>query len=103
LNNKPKINNVELSGNKTLSDLGIQPAGAYLTEVPAEYAKNSDIANTYLTKNDASIKYATAGSYNDLKNELEGVAASISTLNYNRVCIGEFTGEPKTGDLLIDL
>ena len=32
LTNKPKINNVELNGNKTSSDLGIQPAGNYLTE-----------------------------------------------------------------------
>ena len=29
--NKPKINNVELSGNKTASDLGLQPSGSYLT------------------------------------------------------------------------
>ena len=32
LTNKPKINNVELKGNKSLNDLGIQPAGNYLTE-----------------------------------------------------------------------
>lgn len=31
LTNKPKINNVELNGNKTSSDLGLQPAGNYLT------------------------------------------------------------------------
>ena len=30
--NKPKINNVALSGNKTLDELGIQPSGDYLTE-----------------------------------------------------------------------
>ena len=29
--NKPKINNVELSGNKTLDQLGIQPKGNYLS------------------------------------------------------------------------
>ena len=29
--NKPKINNVELIGNKTLNELGIQPKGNYLT------------------------------------------------------------------------
>ena len=29
--NKPSINNVELSGDKTSSDLGLQPAGSYLT------------------------------------------------------------------------
>lgn len=32
LTNKPQINNVELAGNKTLEDLGIQPAGDYLTD-----------------------------------------------------------------------
>ena len=32
LGNKPSINNIELSGNKTLEELGIQPSGNYLTE-----------------------------------------------------------------------
>ena len=32
LQNKPKINGVELSGEKTLEDLGVQPSGDYLTE-----------------------------------------------------------------------
>ena len=32
LTNKPSINNVTLSGNKSLSDLGIQPAGNYITK-----------------------------------------------------------------------
>ena len=31
LENKPQINSVTLSGNKSLSDLGVQPAGNYLT------------------------------------------------------------------------
>lgn len=31
LTNKPKINGVELVGEKTLDDLGIQPSGDYLT------------------------------------------------------------------------
>lgn len=31
LENKPSINNVSLQGNKSLSDLGVQPAGDYLT------------------------------------------------------------------------
>lgn len=30
LTNKPQINSIELSGNKSLSDLGIQPAGNYI-------------------------------------------------------------------------
>ena len=34
LENKPQINSVELTGNKTLNDLGIQPKGNYLTKLP---------------------------------------------------------------------
>nr|DAG84179.1 MAG TPA: Baseplate wedge protein [Caudoviricetes sp.] len=34
LSDKPQINNITLAGNKSLSDLGIQPAGNYLTSVP---------------------------------------------------------------------
>lgn len=43
LTNKPQISGVELSGNKTLDDLGIQPKGNYLTQENAptvpEWAK----------------------------------------------------------------
>lgn len=44
LTNKPKINNVELNGNKSLNDLGIQPAGNYAleSEMPT---KTSDLTN----------------------------------------------------------
>ncbi len=44
LTNKPKINNVELRGNKSLNDLGIQPAGNYAleSEIPT---KTSDLTN----------------------------------------------------------
>ena len=44
LTNKPKINNVELNGNKSLNDLGIQPAGNYALEsdIPT---KTSDLTN----------------------------------------------------------
>lgn len=53
LSNKPKINNVELKGSKSLSDLGIQPAGNYLTsETDPVFSasasagiENSDITN----------------------------------------------------------
>ena len=40
LTNKPSINNVTLSGNKTLSDLGIQPAGNYALESDMTEAQN---------------------------------------------------------------
>ena len=40
--NKPKINNVELNGNKTLDDLGIQAKGNYLTSVPSVYKTKAE-------------------------------------------------------------
>lgn len=40
LTNKPKINNVELVGNKTLNDLGIQPVGNYALESDMTEAQN---------------------------------------------------------------
>lgn len=69
LSNKPKINNVELSGNKSLNDLGIQPKGNYLTSetdptVPS-YVKN--ITQTNITN--WNNKSDFSGNYNDLTNK----------------------------------
>ena len=41
--NKPSINNVVLVGNKTLDELGIQPKGDYITEVPSEYITEEEL------------------------------------------------------------
>lgn len=46
LTNKPQINSIELTGNKSLSDLGIQPAGNYLTEIPDEYVTTTELDST---------------------------------------------------------
>lgn len=69
LTNKPKINNVELNGNKSLNDLGIQPIGNYLTEetdptVPS-YVKNITQANITSWNNKSDF----SGNYNDLTNK----------------------------------
>ena len=69
LTNKPKINNVELKGNKSLNDLGIQPAGNYLTEetdptVPS-HVKNITQANITSWNNKSDF----SGNYNDLTNK----------------------------------
>ena len=96
LTNKPQIGGVELTGNKTLTDLGIQPAGDYLVEIDlADYAKTTDIPTDYLTEADLTgyattadlegyvetgdlagyaqtsslSTVATSGSYNDLTNK----------------------------------
>ena len=72
LSNKPKINNIELSGNKTLSDLGIQAAGNYLTSVPSEYVTESELnSKNYLIDSDLT-SYA-------LKSEIPTVPANITT------------------------
>lgn len=61
LENKPSINGVTLSQNKTLKDLGIQPEGAYLTEVPDEYKTKDDNDKLYQPKG----SYQPAGSYQE--------------------------------------
>lgn len=43
--NKPSINGVALVGNKDLDDLGIQPAGEYLTAVPEEYVTEAELTS----------------------------------------------------------
>lgn len=105
LTDKPKINNVELSGNKTLTDIGVQqtvisetepvddsvqvwinPSGDAVT-VPT---KTSDLINdsgfitnsvsdlTNYTKTSELSSVATSGSYNDLSNK-----PSIPTFSYD--------------------
>ena len=51
LENRPKINNITLSGNKTLDELGIQKKGEYLTKIPSEYVTESELEEKgYLTE-----------------------------------------------------
>ena len=72
LRNKPKINNIELTGNKSLHELGIQREGNYALEedIPTTLAELSE-DSTHRTVTD--IEKATwnnksdfSGSYNDL-------------------------------------
>ena len=103
LTDKPKINGVLLQANTTLSELGIQPAGNYLTEIPEQYPTSSDVASLYLNKTDASVTYISKYEHAILANTVVTLSDQVTNAPYNRVCIGEFTGTPKTGDLLIDL
>ena len=58
LTNKPQIENIELTGNKTLADLGIQPAGDYITK------EVNNLTNYTLTSQLSTV--ATSGSFEDL-------------------------------------
>lgn len=67
LNNLPKVNNVTLKGNKTSSDLGLQPAGDYAlkSELPTVPTKVSAFTNDagYLTTHQDLTNYVTNTDY----------------------------------------
>lgn len=67
LSNKPKINNVELTGNKTASELGLQPSGSYLT--------TNDVVDSLsaVSSSTASGKPVGALAVKELNNNLGGL------------------------------
>lgn len=75
LDNKPSINNVELSGNKSLNDLGIQPAGSYAlaSDIPTNLSQlTEDTTHRTVTDTEKTTwnnKSNFSGSYNDLTNK----------------------------------
>lgn len=81
---KPKINDVELSGNKTLAELGIQPKGDYAlkTDIPT---KVSDLTNDrgYITDS-ALTPYAKANNVYT-KGEVDNKVSEISTAKKNTI------------------
>ena len=97
LDNLPKVNNVTLTGNKSLSDLGIQPAGNYLTEetdptVPS-YVKNITQANITSWNNKSDF----SGNYNDLTNiPSEVTETTVSNWGFTKN-IGTITGITMNG------
>lgn len=104
LENKPKINNVELNGNKSLSDLGIQPAGNYALESEIPDVSNfitKDVNNlTYYTLSSGLSSVATSGSYNDLSNKptipSEVTETTVSNWGFTKN-IGTITGITMNG------
>lgn len=60
---KPKINNVELKGENSLTELGIQPAGNYAlkTEIPTVPTKLSEFTNDSNFQTDTQVQQAIAG------------------------------------------
>lgn len=107
LSDLPSINSISLVGAKTLEDLGIQPAGIYLTEIPDSYAQKSYVDNAVapkLNSDTASTTYATITALNVVKDDQ---AASYNNIinNYARVFIGSVPSSytKKNGDILVDL
>ncbi len=59
--NKPSINGVALVGDKSSQDLGLQPAGDYITntQADAKYIDNDELAAMHLV-NETQLEYALA-------------------------------------------
>lgn len=107
LSDLPSINNISLVGAKTLEDLGIQPAGIYLTEIPDTYAQKSYVDNAVapkLNSDTASTTYATITALNVVKDDQDASYRNIIN-NYARVFIGSVPSDytKKNGDILVDL
>lgn len=119
LDNRPLINHVLLTGDRSLLELGIQPAGNYLTEVPSTYSTTSEVttminnaisAADILTTTSAASTYATITDLNNVSTTANAAdsrsttnANNISTIQttYTRVGINTAPSDPHNGDLYI--
>lgn len=103
LSSKPSINGVELIGEKSLADLGIQPVGTYATQSYVDTSfYNKDATNTLVNNaiaNHASSYYTKT----EVDNKVSTSLASYSTKAQTPVIqIGStFSGTPKNGDILV--
>lgn len=89
LTDKPSINNVTLSGNKTLAELGVQPSGQYLTATDianmvetddiADVVREADIADVV---READIADMATKTYvdNSVSNLVNSAPATLDTL-----------------------
>ena len=103
LTSRPKINNVLLTGNKSLSDLGIQPVGNYLTSVPDTYALKTYVDSAVSPKmntNTANSTFATITALNSLSTTVNNNNTNIIN-NYARVGVDAYPSNPRNGDLYI--
>lgn len=110
LTGRPSINNVLLTGNKTLAQLGIQPAGSYLTptEAASTYATQHalDVVSGVVTDNAnyANQTFATKTALNSLTTTVNNNATSANN-TFARIFVGSVPSgvTPKTGDMLVTL
>lgn len=118
LENKPSIGGIELEGNKTLEQLGIQPKGNYLTKVPDEYVTDNEMKTELAKKLDKSQGTENAGKVlvvgedggvvpgeapNDLEAAIENYYALRRTGKVYQTKIWKFATNPtSTGEKLLD-
>lgn len=103
LSHLPSINRVLLTGNKSLSDLGIQPVGNYLTSVPDTYALKTYVdaaVSPKMNTSTANSTFATITALNNLSTTVNNNNNNIIN-NYARVGVDAYPSNPKNGDLYI--
>ena len=113
LNNKPKINNVELSGNKSLSDLGITNfSGDYddLSNKPTIPTALSELSSdeshrvvTDIEKSTWNNKSSFSGDYNDLSNKPTIPTKTSDLTNDSGFLTNSIVELHGTGDNPVDL
>lgn len=110
LSNRPQINSIILTGNKSLSDLGIQPAGSYVTTT----SLNTTLGSYYTkTQTDNAISTALNGNATQswVNTQLSNYATTSSLNSVSAVAnaaakvqVGStWSGSVKNGDILITL
>ena len=76
LENKPKINNVELVDNKSLDDLGIQPKGNYVTD-PGYVHTDNNYTDEEKSKLDSIEEGAEVNKVNSVNNQTGHVVINV--------------------------
>ena len=99
LSNKPSIGGIELTGNKSLATLGIQPAGAYITQTSL-----TNTLTSYPTKTESNNFYVAKEEGKRLITEEEASsieeAVTSTTLS---VALGEKVDKEEGGRLITDV
>ena len=90
--NKPQINNIELNGNVSLIDLGIQPIG--------NYASYEDVVNGLALKADIDNTYSKSDIDTFFNNLLKIPAIEDQEGKYLKVLQGEIVWSDITGDIV---
>ena len=103
LQDQPRINGYVLTGNKTSTDLGLQPLGNYLTSIPDTYALKTYVDSAVKPKVDTETANSTFATISALNNLQSTVNSNMETVvnTYVRVGINQEVTNPKDGDLYI--
>lgn len=104
----PSINEVELVGNKSLADLGIQPVGSYLTSVPSIYVQRTELeVFDTITSVDTKIGLETTARTEAISS-LAGTVSSNDTAvrswansRFNRCGVNAAPASPIVGDMWV--